>query len=73
VIEAAINHWRRNEARRPTPADMIRLCGERMPRQKPQLVRLPDREPVTREQAAAILQENGFGHILKRIPRSGDE
>lgn len=75
VIEAAINDWRRNEARRPTPADMIRLCGLKMPKALgPTVVEMPERKPVTREQAAAILNANGFGHIVKRMPKkSGDE
>lgn len=32
VIEAALVAWRRAESRRPTPADIIRLCRERMPK-----------------------------------------
>jgi hypothetical protein len=69
VIEAAINDWRRNETKRPTPADMIQLCGRHMPKARPVLVQMPEREPVTREQAAAILEANGFGDIVKRIDR----
>jgi hypothetical protein len=73
VIEAAINHWRRTERHRPTPADMIQLCGRHMPKSRPTLVQMPEREPVTREQAAAILEANGFGQIVKRMPRGSNE
>lgn len=74
VIEAAINHWRRNETRRPTPADMIRLCGMKMPKALgPTVVDMPERTPVTREQAAAILNEHGYGDIFRRMPRGGDD
>jgi hypothetical protein len=72
VIEAAINHWRRNETRRPTPADMIKLCGMKMPKALgPTVVVLPDRTPVTREEAVEIIKASG--RLVKRMPRSGDE
>lgn len=81
VIEAAINHWRRTETKRPTPAHIIRLCGERMPRPTFNVVefREPERVPCTPEQAKAILREHGYdrepeiARMVRRMPRSGDE
>jgi hypothetical protein len=67
VIEAAINRHRRSETRKPVPAAIIALCREQMP--KPAAVPQIEerRQTVTKEQAAAILEANGFGHIVKRI------
>jgi hypothetical protein len=73
VIDQSIAAWRRNQHRKPCPAEIIPLCRERMP--KPRLISAPEpeRERVTAEQAKALLEANGFGHIVKRMPRSGDE
>jgi hypothetical protein len=73
IIEVAIATYRRSETRKPTPAAIIKLCREHMP--KPRLISAPEpeRERATAEQARAILEEFGFGGIVKRMPRSGDE
>jgi hypothetical protein len=73
IIETAIATYRRSETRKPSPAAIIKLCREHMP--KPRLISAPEpeRERVTAEQAQAILDEFGFGGIVKRMPRSGDE
>jgi hypothetical protein len=73
VIAAAINEWRRGQSRRPTPHDMIQLCGKHMHKAPAEIVPLPERQRVTKEQADAILAERGFSHLVKRIQRSGEE
>jgi hypothetical protein len=74
VIEAAINDWRRSQTKRPTPADMIQLCGRHMPKSRPVLVQMPEREPMTPEGKARIEEMIGRSFPeLKRMPRSGDE
>jgi hypothetical protein len=74
VIEAAINDWRRGQTKRPTPADMIQLCGRHMPKSRPTLVQMPEREPITPEGKARIEAMVGRAFPeLKRMPRSGDE
>lgn len=69
VIEGAVNRHRRSETRKPTPAAIIALCREAMPKPRavPQIE--AHRQPVTKEQAAAILEANGYGDIVRRIPR----
>lgn len=83
-IAEACRRWIGNESRRPTPAEIIRLCVEARPR--PRVVALPY-DPVTPEQIAAnraahaesvsriedLLRQKGFGQIVKRIQRSGEE
>lgn len=71
VIEAAINHWRRNETRRPTPADMIRLCGMKMPKAlTPTVVPIRTAAPLTPEARARIAEMVGGAFPeLKRMPR----
>jgi hypothetical protein len=74
VIEAAINDWRRSQTKRPTPADMIQLCGRHMPKPRPVLVQMPERGPMTPEGKARIEEMIGRSFPeLKRMPRSGDE
>lgn len=68
VIEAALRDWRRNESRRPAPADIIRLCRQHMPR--PRVVSLPEhREPLTDEAKRRIASlVGGAFPELKRMP-----
>lgn len=65
VIEAALRDWRRNETRRPTPADIIALCRRGMPKPRPvtQLERAVP--PEQRAKAKAVI-----GDFLqtRRIP-----
>lgn len=83
-ISDACRSWIRTETRRPTPAEIIKLCAAARPR--PQVVSLPY-VPLTPEQIEAnraahaesvgrieeLLRDRGFGHVVKRIQRSGDE
>ncbi len=74
VIESALTAWRRTETRRPTPAGIIRLCRDRMPRPAPVVtaIRAP-REVVTDEAKERIreLTGNAFPE-LRRMPRGGE-
>jgi hypothetical protein len=69
VIEAALRDWRRSETRRPTPADIIKLCRSHMPRPRivaePQTVR--EITPEAKARIAGML--GGAFPELKRIPR----
>jgi len=64
VIERAITRWRCTEARKPTPAEMIKRCHDEMP--KPMLAPPPpepERRPPTPEEKArvqALLAKAGF-------------
>ena len=74
VIEAAVNDYRRNETRKPSPAAIIALCRKHMP--KPAVVaqlEAPARRttPEERERIQAMVAENW--PELRRISRSGDE
>lgn len=65
VIDEALKAWRRSESKRPTPAAIIKLCRERMPR--PRLVEppRPPRPPrVTPERAAEMLREAGLDEAI---------
>lgn len=81
-IAKACRRWIANETRRPTPAEIIKLCVEERPR--PQVVYLSAPRdlppPQTAEERAAssaridaLLRESGFGHIVRRMERSGEE
>jgi hypothetical protein len=74
VIELALNSWRRNQTRRPSPGDIIALCRKYMPR--PTAVAQlepPERRtsPEERERIQAIVAEN-FPE-LRRMSKAGDE
>lgn len=74
VIEGAITEYRRTETRKPSPAAIIRLCRERMP--KPAPATEPDATvrrttPEERERIQAMVAEN-FPE-LRRVQRSGEE
>ena len=78
-IEQACMSWLRTQTHRPTPADIIRLCAEARPRAQVLHLPGPAPEPPTPRSAEevarvnAMLNENGFGDIVKRIERSGEE
>ncbi len=61
VIAAALDHWRRTETYRPTPAHIIRLCQQAMPR--PTVVPIsdePQRVRVTAERGLEMMEEVGL-------------
>lgn len=82
AIAAAVNEWRRNETRRPTPAEIIRLCGKHTP--KPRVaevvpIRSAPRERCSPRRAAEMLAEAGFDRepdlavLVRRMSRSEAE
>lgn len=87
-IAKACRRWIGKESRRPTPAEIIKLCCDARP--KPVLVPPPrkphPRDTMTPEERAAsqamferLIQDlnrkagMAYGPVIKRVPRSGDE
>ena len=74
-IEAACRRWLHSESRRPTPAEIIKLCLDERP--KPRRVEQIEhyRTPPTPEEIARIdaLLSKTFPGIVRRIERSGEE
>jgi hypothetical protein len=61
-IRTACTRWVHTQTRRPTPADIIRLCADARPR--PRLVELPapqrERSPEEIARIDALMREAGF-------------
>ena len=73
-IASAVSQWAASQTKRPTPADLRKSIIDARPRPRPvPMVSEAPRQRVTKEQAEAILKNNGFGHIVRRIERSGEE
>lgn len=61
IVAAVCREWRRNETRRPLPAELRRLCKDEVASRQPLLPKPP---PITLEEATARAEEyarrNGF-------------
>lgn len=72
VIGRALTAWRRTETRKPTPAAIIKLCRDRMP--KPEIVAAePERPEITPEMRARNRRiiEDAYPE-LRRMPRPAE-
>ena len=78
-ISGACRRWIATQSKRPTPAEIIRLCALEKPQTRvvylpgPEVAPPPPRSPEEVARINAMLNENGFGDIVKRIERSGEE